>query len=168
MSTGTTQGDDTIPEPEVLPEQFFPDPYVADTGARRLVLAVLANAVETLRLYHDKSPRLARSRTAEVIDWITSDDELWPFSYINVCGYLNIEPGRLRRTILEKYGPKRKEQHDESHESHERIDICVVPPDAPATRPERDGPAHHQWQICLPLPGAELPNDFGTSTAGAV
>jgi hypothetical protein len=45
-----------------------------------------------------------------------SDDERWPFSFVNVCRALGLEPGHLRRRLTQwrqcpPAAPRRRQRH---------------------------------------------------------
>jgi hypothetical protein len=40
--------------------------------------------------------------------WLSSDDIGWPFSFVNICHALGIDPGWLRRRIREQRDPARR------------------------------------------------------------
>jgi hypothetical protein len=67
---------------------------------RRLMLAVLTDAIETyLRRDTATTSQAVRRELREVRNWIGSDDATWPFSFLNVCHGLGIEPTSLRRGL---------------------------------------------------------------------
>ena len=99
----TTDGtfDSLAPEP-ALPTQFqdiWSRSHV--TGPEpRLALAVLQLAVVDL-LKHASAPgaegrRLYRKARA----WISSTDRAWPYSFLNLCESIQIDPIRLRDQVL--------------------------------------------------------------------
>jgi hypothetical protein len=84
----------------MLPAQFV-DPArwgaVADQPERRLMLAVLSDAIVALQR---PRPRLPYRGCGEAERWVLSDDRLWPCSFVNVCEALNLAPEPLRRAVL--------------------------------------------------------------------
>jgi hypothetical protein len=84
--------------PEViLPSQFFAATTVeVERPERRLMLAVLQDAVATL-LKHAGSTRSGPRRLVrEAEQWITARNHDWPFSFENICNTLNLDPAALR------------------------------------------------------------------------
>jgi hypothetical protein len=71
----------------------------AETPERRLVAAILRDAVDCyLRDCFTKNRHRKRSfREAE--EWFFKSDEYGVFSLENICGVLNIDPGYIRRTL---------------------------------------------------------------------
>jgi hypothetical protein len=67
---------------------------------RRLMLAILVDAIIGFqRAVTGCSVKRRRQLLADE-RWILSDDRRWPFSFVNVCEALDIEPGALRRGLL--------------------------------------------------------------------
>lgn len=62
---------------------------------RLLMLAVLLDAVGIVRRPSNGRRRLFD----EARDWLLSDDMLWPFSFVNICDTLDLDPGRLRTLV---------------------------------------------------------------------
>src|SRR5512145_2451648 len=73
----------------------------AETPERRLVAAVLRDAIDCyLRDCFTKNRHKKRSfREAE--EWFFKGDNYGVFSLDNICGILNIDPGYIRRSLLE-------------------------------------------------------------------
>jgi hypothetical protein len=100
--------EDPIPSlfgPEiVLPEQFSERASLkrSERGEKRLMLAVLEEAVATFQRHVDSKSRHGERVFREAEDWIQSRDESWPFAFENICYSLEIEPEFLRRG-LEKW-----------------------------------------------------------------
>lgn len=88
-------------EPEViLPSQFFGAARAAsERPEKRLMLAVLQDAVATL-LKHSGSNRPAgRRMVREVQQWITAREARWPFSFENICSALGFDAGAIREGL---------------------------------------------------------------------
>jgi hypothetical protein len=99
-------------EPDVLCVDEFLHVYQgrpAETPERRLVAAVLRDAIDCyLRDCFTKNRHRKRSfREAE--EWFFRSDDFGVFSLENVCGILNIDPGYIRRSLLQY-----ERQHAES------------------------------------------------------
>jgi len=89
-------------EPDtLLPAQFFAA-FSREGGLvreRRLMLAVLQDAVECYQKYalaRDPKGRLLFEGAEE---WIESGEREWPFSYENICEILGLNPGYIRRGL---------------------------------------------------------------------
>jgi hypothetical protein len=86
----------------VLPEQFFEgarsDSFIS--GEKALMLAVLEDGIRCFQehLRNPRSnPRLL-SRQAE--QWMNAVDYEWPFSFVNICETLGINPSALRDALM--------------------------------------------------------------------
>jgi hypothetical protein len=81
-----------------MPDQFFStlskQPKVE--GERRLMLAVLEDAVSCYHRFALARDERGRHEFAEARAWIESTDRDWPFSYENVCDVLGIDPAYVR------------------------------------------------------------------------
>jgi hypothetical protein len=75
----------------VLPSQFFECRIVVVQPEKRLMLAVLESAVWVL-LHR----RHGRGRVAEAERWVSSNAIDWPFTFLNVCQALGLDPGCIR------------------------------------------------------------------------
>ena len=90
-------------EPEsVLPSQFFAGRRhkEAEDGVRRLLLAVLTDAVRCYQVGLDAQMASVRKRAfREAEQWSFNPRIDGPFSFENVCGALDISPRYLRDTL---------------------------------------------------------------------
>ncbi|MGH7963746.1 MAG: hypothetical protein ACRERD_18290 [Candidatus Binatia bacterium] len=90
-------------EPDtLLPEQFFTllgkKPL---QGEKRLLLAMLEDAVHCFQTYLLARKPHERRLFQEAEEWINSKDLHWFFSFENICEILNIHPTRLRDALQE-------------------------------------------------------------------
>jgi hypothetical protein len=88
--------------PEViLPEQFSERATLkpSDRGEKRLMLAVLEEAVATFQRNVGAKTRHGQRIFHEAEEWIRSSDGSWPFAFENICHALEIEPEFLRRGL---------------------------------------------------------------------
>jgi hypothetical protein len=86
-------------EPEtVLPSQFFTGVHIDASlqPEKRLMLAVLEEAVGTYQKCSLASGRRARRLASDVEEWFASDDTVWPFSFVSICQALALEPQYIR------------------------------------------------------------------------
>jgi hypothetical protein len=90
----------------VLSSQFFASAADTDTPEKALMRAVLERALVDLAdpKFTDSLRAKARIRR-EAEAWFLSDDTTWPYSFINLCGALNLDTGALRTALL---SPERK------------------------------------------------------------
>jgi len=68
---------------------------------KRLMFAVLLDAIECFQKYGSLPGPHARRLFENAEDWIFQNNRDWPFSFINVCEALEIDPGYLRKGLLE-------------------------------------------------------------------
>jgi hypothetical protein len=73
---------------------------------QELMLAILTDAIECILKYCDEPIPLRAKLFSEAHDWLFSQDERDPFSFLNVCDNLNFNPNYLRRGIQAKMAAK--------------------------------------------------------------
>jgi len=88
-------------EPDtLLPEQYFTllgrKPL---QGEKRLLLAMLEDAVHCFQTYLLAKKPHERRLFQEAEEWIISTDGLWFFSFENICDVLGINPSRMREAL---------------------------------------------------------------------
>jgi hypothetical protein len=98
-----TEGEVCMFEPDtLLPEQFFTllgrKPI---QGEKRLLLAMLEDAVHCFQTYVLAKKPHERRLFQEAEEWIDSTDAHWYFSFENICDILGIHPGRMRDALRE-------------------------------------------------------------------
>ncbi|HZP43425.1 MAG TPA: hypothetical protein VFD84_18200 [Candidatus Binatia bacterium] len=91
-------------DPELAPELVLPSQFFARSGGarrpeQRLMLAVLDRAVWELQKHAAASGPRARRRHAELAAWFASDDDAWPFAFVNLCRALDLDPDWIRRGV---------------------------------------------------------------------
>jgi len=84
----------------VLPASL-PEPRFAMQPEKRLLLAMLEDAITAARRPAGKPRRRPQAPRVEARRWIFSNDVRWPFSFVNVCGVLGIDPYYLRRGLIQ-------------------------------------------------------------------
>ena len=85
----------------VAPPVGASDPPLASGGERRLMLAVLEDALRTLL-----GARLGRTNPASMrreLAWLMSPDRSHPFTFERVCDALGIDAHWLRRRTLDAF-----------------------------------------------------------------
>lgn len=86
-------------EPEtVLPSQFFSGLQIDASlqAEKRLMLAVLEDAVGTFQKHVAARDRRGEALFTETEEWFASDEVEWPFSFVNVCHALGLEVSYMR------------------------------------------------------------------------
>jgi hypothetical protein len=92
-------------EPDTLvPAQYFDrvGSDVAFQPEKRLMLAVLEEAIATFQRHVVAENRRSQRLVEEVECWASGTETDWPFSFENVCAALNLEPEYLR-TGMERW-----------------------------------------------------------------
>ena len=85
----------------VLPEQFHhtvSSPYHGRPEAA-LMHAVLEDAVNCVRYGLRATDRRKQRLAREAEEWLLSDEAEWPFSFLNICTVLGLEPQYIRRGV---------------------------------------------------------------------
>lgn len=82
----------------ILPEQFYNPAGRADTahGEIALMRAVLEDAVGCFQKQSFASGRRAQRLAREAEEWFFSNDHHWPFSFVNICAVLGLDPEYVR------------------------------------------------------------------------
>jgi len=89
-------------EPDaLLPAQFYAAfrGGTAVRGEKRLMLAVLEDALDCYQKYAFAKDTHGRQLFDEANEWITSGNRVWFFSFENICETLGINPEYLRRGL---------------------------------------------------------------------
>jgi hypothetical protein len=92
------------PAPQV-PEQLHWRPH--STPEQRLMAAVLEDAMRELTRPGGGWYGARARRQIEVQRWLESDDVAWPFSFVNVCEALDLDPGEVRSCLGRSGGSHR-------------------------------------------------------------
>ncbi|MEW6301387.1 MAG: hypothetical protein AB1671_27255 [Thermodesulfobacteriota bacterium] len=85
----------------IVPSQFF-DRVKAEHSSqpeKRLMLAVMEDAVATFQKSVAGATRRQRRLLRETEEWFNSRDTRWAFSFENICTALEIEPDYLRNGL---------------------------------------------------------------------
>lgn len=90
--------DQELPLTAVLPDQFYRPP--ADNGPvageRALRRAVLEDALRCFQKQFVTNGRRAQRLAREAEEWFFMDDFHWPFSFVNICAVLGLDPAYIR------------------------------------------------------------------------
>ncbi|HLK11614.1 MAG TPA: hypothetical protein VKW76_09550 [Candidatus Binatia bacterium] len=115
MRDGEFQAEERLADlfqPDVLvPAQFFDRirRRSEHEGERRLMVAVLEDAIDVYRKRCTAHDRRGRELFEEAEAWIESTDRRWLFSFENICDVLGIDADYLRRGLREwkaRYGAR--------------------------------------------------------------
>jgi hypothetical protein len=83
----------------ILPEQFFrpgQESFAAWTGERRLLLAVLEEALNSFLKYQHNHTRRGRRLFHEAVEWFWSADQRWLCSFETICLHLDLDVDYIR------------------------------------------------------------------------
>lgn len=67
---------------------------------KRLLLAILQDAVELFQKYAFPQSRKAESLFRETQSWFFENDSEWPCSFVSICEVFGFSPDYLRRGLL--------------------------------------------------------------------
>ena len=86
----------------VMPAQFYPARRVSDSvePIMRLMAGILIDAVRCFQRNFNARQSYKRQEFREAQFWLFHDRGEGPFSFQNVCNTLDIDPRRLRSSIL--------------------------------------------------------------------
>ncbi|OGZ45941.1 MAG: hypothetical protein A3J54_02975 [Candidatus Ryanbacteria bacterium RIFCSPHIGHO2_02_FULL_45_13b] len=85
----------------ILPEQFFQMRGTC-SPERRLMLAVVKDAVVTYLKYKNKQSKKELRLFTEIHTWFESTDEGWLFSFENICAVLDMDSQAVRKALFSK------------------------------------------------------------------
>ena len=98
----------------ILPTQFFQSLRSKGQfdGERRLMIAVLDDAVNCfMKQVHATDPK-ARQLFLEAEEWIATEDRTWFFAFDNVCETLDLDPGYVREGLFKWRAAERRRVAD--------------------------------------------------------
>src|SRR4051812_37117519 len=85
----------------ILPAQFY-RPVASPAHGRpeaALMRAVLEDAVQCVCEGWHTADRSKQRLAREALGWLLSEDEGWPFAFVNICTVLGLDPEYLRRGL---------------------------------------------------------------------
>lgn len=91
-------------EPDILAGQQFFKVFQQKSGSdpeRRLMLAVLSDAIECYQKYATANTRRGRNLFSNAEKWIASREASWPYSFEHICDVLNISANYLRVGLMQ-------------------------------------------------------------------
>lgn len=89
-------------EPDVLLPNQFSSYFRKEVGfdrERRLMLAVLEDAIDCFQKYAHTDDARGKQLFDESWDWIMSDDTRWLFSFENICQIVDMNPDYIREGL---------------------------------------------------------------------
>lgn len=94
-----------IIEPDTfLPSQFYGNRGLSRQldGEKKLMLAILKDAVECLEKYRGSKSSIGRALYENTLEWVEDMSTGWPFSFNNICDLLGFDPDYLREFLLKR------------------------------------------------------------------
>src|SRR4029450_2504949 len=70
------------------------------TPEKDLALGVLKQAARDLRRFHSATEGVKQELYLDAYSWVTANDFLWPYSFVNVCKLLNVCPEVVRAEMV--------------------------------------------------------------------
>ncbi len=92
-------------ESNFAPEVILPSQYYSENASavrspeRRLMLAILEDAVLTILKYAGKPGKRARRLVRDVERWVAVHDRGWIFSFESICSVLDIDANAMRNSL---------------------------------------------------------------------
>ena len=83
-------------EPDILNDEPRKQGRYAGPPERRLMVAILEDAIDCLRKNAVTRSRRRRRLFTEAEEWMWSDDMSWIFSFRNICDHLGLDTQALR------------------------------------------------------------------------
>lgn len=99
VSAKTNESSASIVDELVLPEQFFSvaaESASRWSGERRLLFAVLQDAVESFLRHRHATSQRSKRLFGEDKEWFWTKDRDDVFSFESICGHLNLDPDYIR------------------------------------------------------------------------
>jgi hypothetical protein len=73
--------------------------YTSAKIQRDLAAGILKQATQDLRRFHDRTSEVERELYFDAYYWFRSNDYTWPFSFVNVCKLLDLDPEAVREDL---------------------------------------------------------------------
>src|SRR6202035_4801850 len=74
--------------------------YTSAKIQKDLAAGILKQATQDLRRFRNPTSGVERELYFDAYHWFTSDDYTWPFSFLNVCQLLDLDPEAVRGEML--------------------------------------------------------------------
>ena len=111
---------------ELPPETLLPAQWhraMSDASLvpeKRLLLAILEEAVTTVQRYVIDERRRGRRLYREAEAWVLSDDMSWPCTFRRICDALGIDPDYLREGVM-RWSARRRAHVSDGHQHYKRL-----------------------------------------------
>jgi hypothetical protein len=74
--------------------------YTSAKAQKDLAAGILKQARQDLRRFRNPISGAERELYFDAYHWFTSNDHTWPFSFLNVCQLLDLDPEAVREDVL--------------------------------------------------------------------
>ncbi len=78
----------------------LPPESPATAPEKELAMGVLKQAARDLRRFHSATKGVKQELYLDAYSWVTANDFLWPYSFVNVCKLLSVCPEVVRAEIF--------------------------------------------------------------------
>ena len=75
------------------------DPSIVDVPERRLMVALVADAIRCIEKYRNARDSRSKARYAKEVQWMLSDERDSLFAFIRVCEILDLDPMAVRCSL---------------------------------------------------------------------
>lgn len=89
-----------------------------ESGERRLALAILADALRCVLNHHDSRSNEQRQAAREALEWMHSDDDAPPFTFVRLCQLFDLEPDWIREAVRRRLLASRSGQAHAARTRH--------------------------------------------------
>ena len=76
------------------------DADISEESQRELAAGVLEQAAQDLRRFRGATSEIERELYLDAYRWLTVDECSSPFSFLNVCQFLNLAPDNVRQELI--------------------------------------------------------------------
>jgi len=87
-----------MPGAAVLPSQFFAKRSKSEPELQ-LMMAVLYEALNCLEKHRVATDVRGRRLLRETVQWLLADEVDWPFSFVSICGVLDLDTNAVRQHL---------------------------------------------------------------------
>src|SRR3954462_15791303 len=74
--------------------------YRITKAKQKLAAGILLQARRDLRRFQTEKTTLERELYRDALSWVIDDSYRWPFSFLNVCRLLRLNPDELRNELV--------------------------------------------------------------------
>lgn len=133
----------------VLAEQFYNLSHCPHKprGEIALLYAVLSDAVRCFRQQTGARGRRAQHLMREADEWFFANDYRWPFSFVNICAVLGLDPAYIRLGLKQRpqYPPAKSQKKRRCRASgYQLLKGLIDSQDVCRQRPQPNERSNHQ------------------------